>query len=261
MAVEVATIKQMQDLQRELAALRAELTQQADCAPVIIPLPKAGRWEHVFKGNQKRVKFRLFNLVRPTAQPIVVPNPAAGADWVQTVPAGQRWRVMTGNFTLTTSAVVANRFPAIIFDDGVNQFYATAWDNAIAANTAPRISLGPQRYVALNDGNSQSMAYIGNLVIPAGARVRSVTTSMQAGDQWSAITLLIENLNLGDIYWSNKAESAAPTLAGPGVPIFGLQVDPTDPYADSLPWVYGGDVFAAGTQDTMQLLAMEWTRP
>lgn len=123
---------------------------------------------------------------------IQVTNPAAGADWNQTVPTGARWRVLTGNFLFTASAAVANRFPAIIFDDGVNELYATAWDNAVTAGTAPRVSLGPQRYVATNDGNSQAIAYIGNLALFAGWRVRSLTTAIQAADQWSAINLLVE---------------------------------------------------------------------
>jgi hypothetical protein len=128
-----------------------------------------------------------------TIKNIVVSNPAAGADWVQTVPSGKRWRVMTGNFQLATSATVANRFPAIVFDDGVNQFYATAWDNAIVASTpVAKISLGPQRYVAVNDGNAQTIAYIGNLILSPGMRVRSNTTSIQVGDQWSNIFLLVE---------------------------------------------------------------------
>ncbi|HEX9533804.1 MAG TPA: hypothetical protein VGA58_13685 [bacterium] len=259
MAVEVATIKKMQDLQRELAALRAELTQQADCAPTVINLPTAGRWEHVLKRNEKRVKFGLFNLARSAPRSVIVPNPAAGSDWAQAVPAGQRWRIQSVRETFTTSAQVATRNTSLLIDDGINPLYQVG-----NGGTTQLASLTVTYHYA--PGVPQFASWISQqisplpvgLVLLAGHRVLSSTNSIQTGDTFTAIAMLIEDVSPADMYWSNKAEQQT-TIAG--VPIFGIPADPTDPYLDRGPWVYGGDVFVAGVKDAMQVLAIEWTRP
>lgn len=124
-------------------------------------------------------------------------NPAAGADIVVTVPAGARWLVQSISAQLVTAVAVANRTPHIQIRDGAGN---VVWDTAAAAAQAASLTV---RYSAC--GGIQAVVADSSAVFPIpdvaqllqGWTLQTVTTNIQAADQWQNIWLnLIEWLEL-----------------------------------------------------------------
>lgn len=118
-----------------------------------------------------------------------VANPAAGADWAYTVPAGVQQTLISVRAVLTTSATVANRFPVLRITSPTAQILADV--SALAAETAT----STVTYVwmagapANNVNNVQQMALPTGLRLLPGSTIQTITSGIQAGDQWSAITI------------------------------------------------------------------------
>ncbi len=121
-------------------------------------------------------------------------NPAPGADWTYTVPSGERQAIRSLAATFTPSAAVANRVPNLAIDDGVNTLWQDAVLTAIPASTPTLITATQSQNRASANAIIQNMLLPPGLNIPAGFRVRTSTTGIQAGDQWSGIFFLLEEL-------------------------------------------------------------------
>lgn len=119
-------------------------------------------------------------------------NPTAGNDWVYTVPTGARQRLISLQATLTTSSAAANRNVSLIVDDGVNLYWSADVGAAVVASTVEAITATGTNAPTGVFPTTQSMVMPPTLVMPAGHRIRSSTGNIQAGDQWSAIWLAIE---------------------------------------------------------------------
>lgn len=119
-------------------------------------------------------------------------NPAAGVEISETVPTGARWELLAWSATLVTDATVANRNPALLVDDGTNTlFIARAADNHAASLTivySAGAGLGREASIA----SRVLLALPLRLTLLAGYRIRTVTGSLQAGDDWSAPQFLVE---------------------------------------------------------------------
>jgi len=123
------------------------------------------------------------------ARSVQVANPAAGADWVTSVPAGARWLVQSVRAVLTASAAVANRIVHLVITDGGGNtlFNVAASGNQVAGQAIGWSACGGVQ-AALNDG-------AGLLPLPdvasylQGWTIGTATTAKDAGDQWSAISL------------------------------------------------------------------------
>lgn len=124
--------------------------------------------------------------------------PAAGADWSESIISSSRWLVQTFRAQLTTSATVASRGVSFIMDDGNLVQYAVEAPVAQPASTV-------RQYIWAAIGQAQN-AVQSNFVtvpIPPGlkttsgqnlfARFRTITTNIQAGDQWTAPNYLVEH--------------------------------------------------------------------
>jgi hypothetical protein len=123
---------------------------------------------------------------------INVATPAAGVEWSQTVPTGARWVVRAGNSVFTASGAVANRSPAIVFDDGATILYTASVDTFRTAGQGATPQLGPVFKGASVD-NAGFVVPMGSLMaLFAGWRIRSITGSIQAADTWTLIQLLVE---------------------------------------------------------------------
>lgn len=115
-------------------------------------------------------------------------NPAAGADVVITVPTGARWLIQSLSAQLVTSAAVANRTPHLVVDDGANTLFNSPASAAQAAGVTVVYSACGGVQAAFADGAAV-------LPIPdvssylQGWRIRTLTTNLQAGDQWQNIWL------------------------------------------------------------------------
>lgn len=120
---------------------------------------------------------------------VTVTQPAAGADWTTTLANGGSVGSIVAQFV--TSAVVANRFPAFqILDNGGHVLWSVQTPTAQAAGITHTYGAGPG--VGMNaTGSTVMLPLPSGLVVPAGGIVKSVTTALDAGDQWSAIVLTL----------------------------------------------------------------------
>lgn len=112
-------------------------------------------------------------------------DPAAGAEWSQTVPPGESWQINTIRYTLVTSAVVASRLTSITLDNGTTvfaRFPSTQTEPASLTNT----------YTASVDVASSGLLgteiliSLPRIILPSGYRIRSLTTAIDVGDDYSA---------------------------------------------------------------------------
>jgi hypothetical protein len=119
-------------------------------------------------------------------------NPAAGVEITETVPTGARWRMIAVYVVLVTSADVANRRFHLTFDDGTNIYARTVGGTDMAASITSRISsLVTGQLVAAN--NTAQVALLPDgLYLAAGHRIISITTSLQALDDYGAPQLYVE---------------------------------------------------------------------
>ena len=120
-------------------------------------------------------------------------NPGAGLDFSFQALAGQRWRVQSLVGTLTTSAAVANRqVHALVQDSGGN----TTWNSAAlavqAASTAVTYTFGPGLTPQTTTDGVAIVGLPSNLIMGNSNKIVTLTTALQAGDQWSAINMNVE---------------------------------------------------------------------
>lgn len=119
-------------------------------------------------------------------------DPAAGAELLETVPTGARWKLLFIQATLTPDATVATRYPLLKLTDGTATFFlsdppagitagsATVYQGAIGVPRAPSV-FGVTGWATPNE-----------MILLAGYKIASFTYSLQAGDNWGAPQLLIE---------------------------------------------------------------------
>jgi len=114
---------------------------------------------------------------------------AAGAEALITVPAGQMWRVIGGRATLVTDATAANRRPHFVFG-GIFDCFASVDQTASLTRT---YSLG--KYGGLLDDvddNDILVPIPHDIWLPAGNTFVTLTTNLQAGDDWGTVFLDVE---------------------------------------------------------------------
>lgn len=119
-------------------------------------------------------------------------NPAAGADWTLTVAAGQRLRIESFCATFTASAAAANRQVEVIIDDGANVYWRTSSAVNITAGQVVAFCGTTTNAPAGLITTDNSVVIPPTIALPSGHRIRTATTAIQAGDQWSAIWFGVE---------------------------------------------------------------------
>jgi len=119
-----------------------------------------------------------------------IANPAAGAEFSITIPAGEYWKINQIYATLTTDATVASRRPVLALRDiaGTQTRIPSAAD--ITAGQAAKLHWFKGAGV-INDatGLYQSMPFPMELLLSPGYIILSATANIQAADQWSAISI------------------------------------------------------------------------
>lgn len=119
-------------------------------------------------------------------------NPAAGVEISETVPTGARWLLYGFRATFVTDATATTRTINLIIDDGTTTLIRllangtqtasiTRTYNAIGGITAPAAS-GTDGFIPLPYPYPLS----------AGFRIATITALIQAGDNWGAPQLLVE---------------------------------------------------------------------
>lgn len=122
-------------------------------------------------------------------------TPGAGAEISEVVPTGARWKLIAFEADLVTSAAAANRVPQLTIDDGANVFARVSVNQNETAGQTWRNSfqLGvPQTFDGTRFVVTTPLGC--DIVLAAGYRVRTVTASIQAGDQYSAPQYLVQEV-------------------------------------------------------------------
>lgn len=119
-------------------------------------------------------------------RPIAGADPAAGAEWTITIPTGTRYRLRSVSAVLVTDATAANREVSIVITAGAVVVASVASGVNHVASQTRRYSAFP---TAVRGAAAQSL----DLLVPlpyvelrGGDTVTSVTTNLQAGDNWAA---------------------------------------------------------------------------
>lgn len=132
-----------------------------------------------------------------STQLIIVPRPAAGADWAYVVPAGFGLYVVCVSALLVDSGSAGNRQPTLQLLDrpggvpigsfGINsplivsQSARYVWGAGLPAAAAPVNSTTSPSTFPLPQG----------ILVPGGGVIQVVTSGLLAGDQWSDIALTL----------------------------------------------------------------------
>lgn len=123
---------------------------------------------------------------------VQVPNPAAGADWTLTVLPGQRFSPKSFLAFFTASATVATRQVNVIIDDGVNAVWQDDIATGFTASQSGAVA-GAQTLATAGVFVTEQFVLIPpGIFLEPGWRMRTSTTGIQAGDQWSSIWFAME---------------------------------------------------------------------
>lgn len=123
---------------------------------------------------------------------VIIPNPAAGANFAYTVDGRYVERLLSVRFTLVTSAVVANRFPVMRLSDVTGRVVAGVWaGGTIPASTTQIQTLAREFSLQSNYGGTEVFGPLPDWITPPGYTWQSFVQNIDVGDQISAVTLLV----------------------------------------------------------------------
>jgi len=121
---------------------------------------------------------------------IAAADPAANAEQTYTIPSGQLFELWAINFSLVTDANAANRRVVLTFDDGTTVYCKVPSGHVQAASLTYNYTwaVGAQTLSAVV-GTDTSVALPGPMVLRGGHRIKTVTTSLQATDNYGIMQL------------------------------------------------------------------------
>jgi hypothetical protein len=121
-------------------------------------------------------------------------SPAAGAIFSRKIPPDTWERLRSLQVTLTTSAVVANRFPRLILrDQDNNQFLAALLSPAVTASSVVTLNAVPGGITNLS-GSGSSFTPLPDLILRSGYSMNIEVPGIDVGDQLSGIALLLRRI-------------------------------------------------------------------
>jgi hypothetical protein len=145
---------------------------------------------------------------------VIPANPAAGAQWVYTMPYAAT--VLSLTFIYTASATVGTRFVAVYIEDPAgNQLVQVPVSSGTVASTAVEPFLSSSSpYTGIN-AQFSSYAPFPAQVIPAGYKIAiSVQGGVLAGDQISGIFMVLAPSAAG--VWLSQSKEIAESIATQG---------------------------------------------
>jgi len=118
-------------------------------------------------------------------------DPSAGGEISQTVPTNACWRLRSIRFSLTTDATVADRRVSLLIDDGTNELFRIIAPATQGANLTRHYVFAPHGLDTTR--NDHIYAQIpGDLRLFQRWRIRTATSNLQTGDDFSAPRLFVE---------------------------------------------------------------------
>jgi hypothetical protein len=119
-------------------------------------------------------------------------DPAANTEISETVPTGARWKIGAISFALVTDANVATRSALLTIDDGATIIWQSGISTGQAASLTGIYRYAPGAASTTIGTNHFNFALPANLILVAGSRIRTVTGSLQVGDNYGAPVLHVE---------------------------------------------------------------------
>lgn len=153
-------------------------------------------------------------------------DPAAGQEVSDAVPSNTRWRLISANFALVTSATVANRFPTVVLDDGATTLWRAGTNVAQTASLTATYSAGSAGTFGTVGTNLYEIALpTPPVVLTGGFRIRTSTIAIDTGDNYGPPQYLVEEF-IGN-YSSRplpRAWRAVATVGGTASPSFTISL-------------------------------------
>jgi len=119
-------------------------------------------------------------------------DPAAGAEISETIPTNARWRLRSLRAVLSTDATVLVRTVSFIMDDGTAVLVKFPSATTQAASLARAYNLAEYAYQPAASVDQIFLSIPFNLYLFQGWRFYSVTYNIQAGDNWGAPQMEVE---------------------------------------------------------------------
>lgn len=119
-------------------------------------------------------------------------DPAAGAEISETVPTNARWRLLLFTARFVSDSTAVNRNPSLTLDDGTTVLLSADPPEAQTATQNFRYYAGPgtQRLAFFYDNKSWNLPT--DVILPSAYRIRTITGGLQAGDNYGAPQLEVE---------------------------------------------------------------------
>ena len=126
-------------------------------------------------------------------------TPGAGQPYAHVVPGQYRERLMAVKFTFATSAVVANRVAALQLSDASgNELVYQVCSGAIVAASVLTVTLAVGLTTSPGISAGNSVGGICDLIVEPGWTWSIVASAMDAGDQISAVTMIVQRFPTSD---------------------------------------------------------------
>lgn len=120
-------------------------------------------------------------------------NPAAGAEILETVPAGRLWKIIAMRFQLVAAAAAASRRVHVVFTDGSSDLLDCFSSVDQIISETKNYSVGGFGAVPdETDDNDILIAMPPNIMLPQGAEIKTITTNLNAGDNFGVPIFLVE---------------------------------------------------------------------
>lgn len=119
-------------------------------------------------------------------------DPAAGVEISETVPTNARWRLLGFRAPLVTSATVATRRVHLLIDDGTTTLLDLASGTSQAASLTRNYNSNLTGLPSIVDSEIFIQFPHDSILLAQGFRLRTSTTLFQAGDNWGAPQMWVE---------------------------------------------------------------------
>lgn len=119
-------------------------------------------------------------------------NPAAGVEVIEAVPTDARWRIRALRASLVTDATVATRTVNIIIDDGATTLLNFPGVTTQTATLTRAYNVAEYGFQPAAVGTDIFFYIPFVIALFQGWRIRTSTTNIQAGDNWGAPQLEVE---------------------------------------------------------------------
>ncbi len=118
----------------------------------------------------------------------------AGTDFSIAVPADEAWIIIALNADFTADANVIDRFVGFYFlNITPRRLFRTELPTKIVANDVWLLEAGASMPVITNStAKFQTTGFPAGIIVPGGGSVNSITTNIQAGDQYTDIVIIAQ---------------------------------------------------------------------